>query len=64
MNWKTCMFPFTDGLEADPEIDEDERQRIAAQLADPKETDLDYLLQRADEQSSRGRETYNLDTIL
>ena len=57
------MFPFTDEIEADSEIDEDEKQRIAAQLADPKETDLDYLLQRADEQSSRG-ETYDLDTIL
>jgi hypothetical protein len=50
-------------LELDLEPDENERQRIAAQLADPKETDLDYLLQRADEQSSRG-EVYDLDTIL
>lgn len=50
-------------LEADLGIDETERQRIAAQLADPKETDLDHLLARADEQSAQGK-VYDLDSIL
>ena len=57
------MDPFTDELQADTEMGENERQRISVQLADPKETDLEYLLQRANEQSSRG-EVYDLDTIL
>lgn len=50
-------------LEVDLGIDETERQRIAAQLADPKETDLDHLLARADEQSAQGK-VYDLDSIL
>lgn len=50
-------------LEADLQMDEHERQRVAAQLADPGETDLDALLARADEQSTQGK-VYDLDTIL
>jgi hypothetical protein len=50
-------------LETDLQIDEQERARIAAQLADPKETDIDELLREADEQSTKG-EVYDLDTIL
>ncbi len=50
-------------LGAELELDEYEQQRIAAQLADPNETDLDALLQRADEQSAQGK-VYDLDTIL
>jgi hypothetical protein len=49
--------------EADLQLDEQERQRIAAQLANPEETDLDTLLQRADEQSAQGK-VYDLDTLL
>lgn len=44
-------------------IDLQERQRIAAQLADPSKTDLDALLRRADEQSAQGK-VYDLDSIL
>lgn len=44
-------------------IDLQERQRIAAQLADPANTDLDELLRRADEQSAQGK-VYDLDSIL
>jgi len=40
-----------------------EAEQIAAQLADPQETDLDYLLQRADDQSRAGQ-VYDLDEIL
>lgn len=45
------------------ELDLVERERIAAQLADPSETDLDALLRRADEQSAQGK-VYDLDSIL
>lgn len=44
-------------------IDLRERERIAAQLTDPNETDLDALLCRADEQSAQGK-VYDLDSIL
>jgi len=44
-------------------IDLHERQRIAAQLADPNETDLEALLRRADEQSAQGK-VHDLDSIL
>ena len=44
-------------------IDLQERQRIAAQFADPSKTDLDALLRRADEQSAQGK-VYDLDSIL
>jgi hypothetical protein len=54
---------YASWLEADLQMDEQERLRIAAQLADPQETDLDYLLRRADEQSAQGK-VYDLDTIL
>jgi hypothetical protein len=50
-------------LEMDLEVDEQERQRVAAQLANPAETDLDALLARADEQSAQGK-VYDLGTIL
>lgn len=50
-------------LEADLQMDEHEQRRVAAQLADPGETDLDTLLARADEQSEQGK-VYDLDTIL
>lgn len=50
-------------LEVDLQLDEQEQQRIAAQLANPDETDLEALLQRADEQSAQGK-VYDLDTIL
>jgi hypothetical protein len=50
-------------LEAALQMDERERQRIAAQLADPNETDLERLLARADEQSAQGR-VYDLDSLL
>ena len=45
------------------EVDLQERERIAAQLADPNATDIDYLLARADEQSAEGK-VYDLDSIL
>ncbi len=54
---------YASWLEADLQVDEQERQRIVAQLADPKETDLDHLLARADEQSAQGK-VYDLDTVL
>lgn len=50
-------------LEADLQLDERERDRIAAQLANPEETDLEALLRRADEQSAQGK-VYDLDSIL
>jgi len=40
-----------------------ENQRIASQLTDPNETDLDHLLTRADEQSAQGK-VHDLDVIL
>ena len=40
-----------------------ERQRIAAQLADPQAIDLDYLLAEADREIANG-EVYDLDEIL
>ena len=40
-----------------------EQQRIAAQLADPKATDLDYLLAEADREIASGQ-IYDLDVIL
>jgi hypothetical protein len=54
---------FAIWLEADLQVDEEQRQGVVAQLADPKETDLDHLLTRADEQSAEGK-VYDLDTIL
>ena len=45
------------------ELDIVERERIAAQLADPNETDLDALLRRADEQSAQGQ-VFDLDSIV
>ncbi len=50
-------------LEADLTVDEQERRRVATQLADQGETDLDALLARADEQSAQGK-VYDLDSIL
>ncbi|HKV85550.1 MAG TPA: hypothetical protein VJN88_13405 [Ktedonobacterales bacterium] len=44
-------------------IDLAERDRVAAQLADPNATDLEALLRRADEQSAQGK-VYDLDSIL
>jgi hypothetical protein len=49
--------------EIELDLDLEEQARIAAQLADPKQTDLDYLLARAKEQSARG-EVYDLDELL
>lgn len=46
---------YADWLEADLGMNEHERQRVAAQLADPRELDLDYLLARADKQSAQGK---------
>jgi hypothetical protein len=54
---------YASWLEADLQVDEQERQRIKSQLADPKETDLEHLLARADEQSAQGK-VCDLDTIL
>jgi hypothetical protein len=48
---------------AEIELDLEEQARSATQLADPKETDLDYLLAEAKEQVARG-ETYDLDELL
>ena len=42
---------------------EQETHHIASQLADPNETDLDYLLARTDEQSAQGK-VYSLNTLL
>jgi len=49
--------------ELELDLDLHEQDRIAAQLADPRETDLDYLLSQADEQSAKG-EVYDLDELL
>ena len=49
--------------EIELDLDMFEQQRIAAQLADPNATNLDYLLNRADEQSSQGK-VYDLDSLL
>jgi len=40
-----------------------ERERIAAQLADPRETDLDELLDQADQEIAAGQ-VYDLDELL
>ncbi len=45
------------------EADLRERQRIAAQLADPKETDLDYLLAEARREIAEGG-ACDLDELL
>ncbi|MGH2484773.1 MAG: hypothetical protein ACRDHE_02050 [Ktedonobacterales bacterium] len=45
------------------EIDLREQQRIAAQLANPKETDLDYLLVEADREVAAGQ-VFDLDELL
>lgn len=45
------------------ELDLQERERIAAQLADPKATDLDYLLEQARRQIAAGQ-FYDLDEWL
>lgn len=52
-----------DAFAAQLEAELQEAQHIASQLADPNETDLDYLLARADEQSAQGK-VYDLDTLL
>ena len=49
--------------ELELDLDLREQARIAAQLADPHETDLDELLARAREQSASGQ-TYDLDQLL
>lgn len=54
---------YASWLEADLQVDDQERQRIAAQLADPRETDLDRLLRQADEQVAEGK-IDDLDAIL
>jgi len=45
------------------EENREQARHIASQLADPNETDLDYLLARADEQSAQGK-IYDLDILL
>jgi hypothetical protein len=45
------------------EADLQERARIAAQLADPQETDLDYLLDQADREIAAGQ-VFDLDELL
>lgn len=49
--------------EIEVDLDLQEQARIAAQLADAKATDLDYLLARAREQSANGQ-THDLDELL
>ena len=52
-----------DAFAAQLEVELQEAHYVASQPADPNETDLDYLLARADEQSAQGK-IYNLDAIL
>jgi hypothetical protein len=54
---------YAERLELEIQLDNQEQSRIAAQLADPQEIDLDALLARADEESDTG-EVYDLDSIL
>lgn len=46
---------YASWLDADLQVHDQEWQRIATQLADPQETDLDRLLRRADEQVAEGK---------
>ena len=62
---KLAMLPETEQemYAAQLEAELQEAQHIESQLADPHETDLDYLLARADEQSAQGN-VHDLDVIL
>jgi|GEM_PF-1578492 uncharacterized membrane protein len=50
-------------LYLDESMDSKERERIAAQLADPHETHLEHLLNEAHHEIASGR-VYDLDEIL